>query len=172
MTRRFPFPALLALAAALLCAPAAGAQVATRPHLDWRTVHTPHFAVHYPVEMEAWTLDLVPRLEAIHAEVAAVVGFAPARRVTIVVEDPTAQANGFACPFLDEPTIALWPTPADPRSAIGSTRDPAEQLAVHEFTHIAHLTRPPRNPRQRLFVRILPVKFGPVAACSGSRRAP
>ena len=153
-----------ALACALVCAPAARAQVDTRPHLSWRTVNTPHFAVHYPVEMEAWTLDLVPRLEAIHAEVTAVVGFAPARRVTLVVEDPAAQANGFAFPFLDEPTIALWPTPADPRSAIGNTRDPAEQLVVHEFTHIAHMTRPPRNPRQRLFVRLLPVKFGPVAA--------
>lgn len=164
MTHRFPFAALLALAAALLSAPAAGAQVATRPHLDWRTVNTPHFAVHYPVEMEAWTLDLVPRLEAIHQQVTAVVGFAPPKRVTVVVEDPTAQANGFAFPFLDEPTIALWPTPADPRSNLGNTRDAAEQLAVHEFVHIAHLTRPPRNPRQRFLVRLLPVKLGPVAA--------
>ena len=163
MRRSSFLAALLGFAATLLCAPAA-AQVATRPHLEWRTVNTPHFAVHYPVEMEAWTLDLVPRLEAIHAEVAAVVGFAPARRVTIVVEDPASQANGFAYPFLDEPTIALWPTPADPRSAIGNTRDPAEQLVVHEFAHIAHMTRPPRNPRQQFLVRLLPVKLGPVAA--------
>ncbi|HSU17783.1 hypothetical protein [Longimicrobium sp.] len=152
------------LALALACgAPAARAQIVTRPHLDWRTVRTEHFTVHYPVEMEAWTLDLVPRLEAIHAEVAAMVGYAPAARVTIVVEDPSAAANGFAFPFLDEPAIALWPTPADPRSALGSTRDPAEQLAVHEFAHIAHLARPPRNPRQRLFVRLAPVKLGPLA---------
>ncbi|HEX6748465.1 MAG TPA: hypothetical protein VF092_14300 [Longimicrobium sp.] len=156
--------AALLAAAALLCgAPAAGAQIVTRPHLDWRTVRTPHFAVHYPREMEAWTLDLVPRLEAIHDEVTAVVGYAPGRRVTIVVEDPSAAANGFAFPFLDEPAIALWPTPADPRSNIGHTRDPAEQLAVHEFTHIAHLSRPPRNPRQRFFLRLSPVKLGPVA---------
>jgi len=164
VTQRFSLAALLALAVALAGPASAAAQVATRPHLDWRTVNTPHFAVHYPAEMEAWTLDLVPRLEAIHREVAALVGFAPPRRVTVVVEDPAAQANGFAYPFLDEPAIALWPTPADPRSAIGSARDPAEQLAVHEFAHIAHMARPPRNPRQRLFLRILPVKLGPVAA--------
>ncbi len=163
MKQTYPLAALLAMAAVLVCAKS-DAQVATRPHLAWRTVSTPHFAVHYPAEMEAWTLDLVPRLEAIHDEVAATVGFAPARRVTVVVEDPAAQANGFAFPFLDEPTIALWPTPADPRSAIGNTRDPAEQLVVHEFAHIAHLTRPPRNPRQQLVLRLLPVKFGPVAA--------
>ena len=164
MTQKYSLAARLALAAALVCAPHAAAQVATRPHLAWRTVSTSHFTVHYPAEMEAWTLDLVPRLEAIHAEVAAAVGFAPSRRVTVVVEDPAAQANGFAFPFLDEPAIALWPTPADPRSAIGNTRDPAEQLVVHEFAHIAHMTRPPRNPRQQLILRLLPVKFGPVAA--------
>src|ERR1051325_10348343 len=129
MTRKPILAAVFSLAiAALLSAAPARGQVATRPHLDWRTVTTAHFTVHYPAEAQAWTLDLVPRLEAVHDEVAAMVGFAPSRRVTVVVEDPSAEANGFAYPFLDEPVIALWPTPPDPRSNIGSSRDPAEQL--------------------------------------------
>jgi hypothetical protein len=125
----------LAAAASLALASPARGQVYTRPHLAWRTVRTTHFTVHFPAEAQAWTLDLVPRLEAIHAEVSALVGYAPGRRVTVVVEDPSAQANGAAFPFLDEPVVSLWPTPADPRSNIGSTRDPAEQLAVHELAH-------------------------------------
>jgi len=157
-----PILALALAATVLLSAATARAQVATRPHLAWRTVRTAHFTVHYPAEAEAWTLDLVPRLEAMHDEVAAAVGFAPPR-VTVVVEDPSAQANGSAFPFLDEPVISLWPTPADPRSSIGSTRDPAEQLAVHELTHIAHMTRPSRNPRRRRLTRLAPVRLGPVA---------
>lgn len=152
-----------ALALACACSVTARAQIVTRPHLRWRTVRTEHFTVHYPAEMAAWTQDLVPRLESVHDQVAAVVGYAPPRRVTIVVEDPAAQSNGFAFPFLDEPAIALWPTPGDPRSAIGNTRDPTEQLVVHEFTHIAHLSRPSRNPRQRFFVRLAPIRLGPVA---------
>jgi hypothetical protein len=154
---------LLALAPSLALAVPARAQVVTRPHLAWSTVRTEHFVVHYPAEARAWTLDLVPRLEAIHDEVAAVVGFAPGRRVTVVVEDPTAQANGSAYPFLDEPVISLWPTPPDPRSNLGNSRDPAEQLAVHELTHITHLTRPSRNPRRRMLVSLAPVRLGPVA---------
>lgn len=153
---------LFALLLGLLPVGSVRAQVATRPHLEWRTVQTAHFTVHYPAEAEAWTLDLVPRLEAVHDEVAALVGFAPARRVTIVVEDPSAQANGSAYPFLDAPAIALWPTPPDPRSAIGATRDPAEQLAVHELAHIAHMGRPSRNPRRSRLVRLLPVRLGPI----------
>ncbi|MFL5382667.1 MAG: hypothetical protein ACJ8GN_09165 [Longimicrobiaceae bacterium] len=152
---------LFALLFALLAVDGARAQVATRPHLAWRTIRTAHFTVHYPAEVEAWTLDLVPRLEAAHDEVAAMVGFAP-RRVTVVVEDPSAQANGSAYPFLDQPAISLWPTPPDPRSSIGSTRDPAEQLAVHELAHIAHMGRPSRNPRRNRLVRLLPVRNGPI----------
>src|SRR3954462_15058116 len=113
MTRK-PILAFVSLAVAglLSTAPARG-HVATRPHLDWRTVTTAHFTVHYPAEAQAWTLDLVPRLEAVHDEVAAMVGFAPPRRVTMGVEDPSAQGTGFAYPSLDEPVIALWPTPPD-----------------------------------------------------------
>ncbi|HVG45300.1 MAG TPA: hypothetical protein VM890_11235, partial [Longimicrobium sp.] len=162
MTRN-PIFVLACFVAFLLPAVSAHGQVVTRPHLEWRTVRTAHFTVHYPAEVEAWTLDLVPRLEAIHDEVAAMVGFAPARRVTVVVEDPSSQANGAAFPFLDEPVVSLWPTPADPRSSLGSTRDPAEQLAVHELAHIAHMARPSRNPRRRLLARLAPVRLGPVA---------
>ncbi|HEX5726777.1 MAG TPA: hypothetical protein VFX98_14975, partial [Longimicrobiaceae bacterium] len=161
MTRRL-LSALL-LAAALAAPGAAAAQVFTRPFLEWRTVRTEHFEVHFPAAMSAWTLDVVSRLEAVHQEVSALVGYAPGRRVTVVVEDPSNQSNGFAFSFLDAPAIALWPTPPDPRSQIGSNRGFAEQLVVHEFAHVAHLTRPTRNPRQRLITRLLPVKIGPVS---------
>jgi hypothetical protein len=152
---------------AVLFAGTGHAQVFTRPWLDWRTVRTEHFDVHYPAEMSAWTLDVVSRLEAVHDSVRQVVGYAPGRRVRIIVEDPSASANGSAYSFLGEPTISLWPTPPDPRSSIGHNRGPGEQLAIHEFAHIAHLTRPSRNPRADLWMRLLPVRVGPVA-----RRAP
>ncbi|HEU0052592.1 MAG TPA: hypothetical protein VFQ39_05420, partial [Longimicrobium sp.] len=131
------------------------------------TVRTEHFTVHYPAEMAEWTLDVAERLEAVHAEVTAAVGFTPEERVTIVVEDPSNSTNGFAYPFLDAPVIALWPTPPDPRSVLGHTRDAPEQLVVHEFAHIAHLTRPSRNPQQAFWTRLSPIRIGPVA-----RKAP
>ena len=158
--------ALLAGLAALFAGDA-GAQVFTRPHLDWRTVTTEHFTVHYPAEMAEWTLDVVQRLEPVHTEVAAVVGYAPRERVTILVEDPANATNGSAFPFLGEPVISLWPTPPDPRSNLGHYRDAAEQLVVHEFVHIAHLTRPRRGPGDGLWSSLSPIRVGPVA-----RKAP
>jgi len=160
-------PILLVAAMAMLGAAPAGAQTTTRPQLEWRTARTQHFTVHYPRELEAWTLDVVSRLEPARGRVAAIVGFAPRGRTTIVVEDPSSQTNGFAFPLLDEPSIGLWPTPPDPRSVLGNNRGFAEKLVVHEFAHVAHLTRPTRNPRSGLLWRLSPVRVGPVA-----RKAP
>lgn len=157
----------LVLALAVVLAVPAAAQAPARAHLQWRTVSTQHFDVHYPAEMSAWALDMAARLDAVHAEVTALIGHTPARRVDVLVEDPYNISNGFAMPALAAPTIVLWPTPPEPGMGIGHLRGWGELLAVHEFAHIAHLVRPTRNPRQRLLWSLLPVNVGPV-----SRRAP
>jgi len=95
-------------------------------------------------------------------QVTAVVGYSPSRKVHIVVDDPVNDANGYAFPTLDAPTIVLWPTPPDPRSEIGNARVWEEMLATHEFTHIAHLTRPSRNRWKRILWSLSPVPLGPI----------
>jgi hypothetical protein len=134
-----------------------------RPALDWMTVRTRYFEVHYPAPMAEWVQDLTTRLDTVHDAVSALVGYAPRRRITVIVEDPVSQSNGFANAPLDDPLIVLWPTPPDPAGMLGSYRDWPELLAVHEYAHIAHLTRPTRNPRERRFWRLLPLRAGPVA---------
>src|SRR5687767_1378183 len=153
----------------LLGLPALGAaqSSAIRPALEWETVRTRHFDVHYPASMSEWTLDLVSRLDAVRDAVSALVGFAPRARITVLVEDPVNQSNGFAIPPLTDPLIVLWPTPPDPSGMLGTYRDWPELLAVHEYAHIAHLTRPTRNPAERRLWRFIPFRVGPVA-----RRAP
>jgi hypothetical protein len=138
-----------------------------RPALDWMTVRTRYFDVHYPAPMAEWTLDLVSRIDAVHDAVSAFVGYSPNVRITVIVEDPVNQSNGFANPPLGSPVIVLWPTPPDPSGMLGTYRDWPELLAVHEYAHIAHLTRPTRNPSERRFWRLLPLRIGPLA-----RRAP
>jgi hypothetical protein len=150
-----------ALAAAVLARPADAQTV--RPWLEWRTLRTEHFDVHFPAELEPWTRDVAERLEGVYASVGGLVGSVPDRRVTVVVDDPAGEANGSAFSFLRTPYILLYPTPPEPRSVLGHTRGPAEQLAVHEFVHIAHLTRPTRNPFARLMARLDPRGIGPLA---------
>ncbi|HEX2716484.1 MAG TPA: hypothetical protein VHM67_02325 [Gemmatimonadaceae bacterium] len=155
--------AVLALALALgASASPLHAQFLWRPDAEWRTIETEHFVVHYPREFEEWTRAMAERLEGVRAAVGREVGSVPRERVAVLVTDPMNESNGSALPFIEAPAIIVWPTPPDPRSGIGNARSWGEILAVHEFAHLAHLTRPTRNPREALLMRLSPLGFGPV----------
>lgn len=154
-------PLLPALFLLVLFAPApAGAQFVARPQLDWRTVETEHFTVHYPAGYREWTQATIARLESARTAVGQVVGFTPAARVQVLVDDPANAPNGFALPFVAQPTMVFFPVPPTPRQAIGNSRDWGELLAVHEFAHLAHLARPARGRFDPY--RLLPVHVGPI----------
>jgi hypothetical protein len=146
----------------MLTASTATAQYLTRPHVAWRSLVTEHFDIHFPAEMQVWTESVAERLESVAEAVNRVVGNQPASRVTVIVEDPTNVSNGFALPFLGGPVIFLFPTPPSPSPTFGDHRGWGEILAVHEYAHIAHLTFPSRNPRNRFLWRLLPVQPGPL----------
>jgi hypothetical protein len=136
---------------------------APRPWLDWHTVETPHFTLHYPTAYREWSLSLAQRIETVRTQVVALVGYGPRRRVHIVIDDPINAANGYAFTTLDAPTIVLWPVSPDPRSDIGDYAIWQDLLTTHEFAHVAHLTRPSRNRFQKLLQAISPVPLGPIA---------
>ncbi len=139
------------------------AQRATRPDLAWTTFETPHFRFHAPRDLAPWARDVAVRMESIRAAELRAVGRVPTNVTDVVVDDPSNAANGEAFPYLDAPAVLLWPVPPEPRSYIANTRSWGELLAVHEFAHIAHLTRPSRNPRQRLLRALLPGQIGPLS---------
>jgi hypothetical protein len=169
LTGRIARSALIAIAASLtlLAARPAAAQFVWRPDADWQTLRTAHFTVVFPAEFGDWARTMAERLESVRTAVGAEVGSLPRRRVTVMVTDPYSVSNGSAWPFLESPSIVVWPTPPDPRSTIGDSRSWPEILAVHEFTHIAHMTRPSRNPIERLLARLAPLGIGPI-----TRKAP
>jgi len=148
-----PMRLSLALSLLLFC-PAVFAQ---GPELQWRTVTTKHFRVHYPVPYEAWSLRAAARLESIRDAVANEVGFAPETVTDVLIENPIADANGITLPLLDTPRIILFTEAPDPSEQIGEYSDWVDLLTVHEVTHLLHLTRPSRNPLQRLAERFLPL---------------
>lgn len=155
-------PLVSIICAAALFANGARAQQTTIPHLHWRTLETRWFRFIYTDDAAPWTRDVASRIDAAHDAVVALVGSSPRERVTVIVEDPNNVSNGFALPLLDHPLIFLWPTPPDPTSPIGNGSW-GDQLSIHEFAHIAHLTRESSNPGVRRLTSLLPVKFGPVA---------
>jgi hypothetical protein len=161
---RAVFPRVILLAFVAFAHPAGAQSNVVRPALDWMTVRTRYFDVHYPASMAEWTTDLTSRIDAVHDAVSALVGYSPRRRITVIIDDPVSQSNGFANAPLKDPLIVFWPTPPDPAGMLGVYRDWPELLAVHEYAHIAHLSRPSRNPRERRFWRFLPLGIGPIAS--------
>ncbi|MCC7053146.1 MAG: hypothetical protein IT355_07740 [Gemmatimonadaceae bacterium] len=159
-------PRRLALATLLLTLAAAAlpltAQDIIRSDQPWRTIRTRWFDVHYPLDTERWALDLAPQLDAVRDSVRAVVGHAPAGRTTIVIDDPYNQANGKAIPLLGAPVIHLWVTPPGPSDQIANHRGWGLKLVVHEFAHIAHLSRPVRG-RSQWYWHALPAQVSPIA---------
>jgi len=148
---------------ALLFAATLGAQDPVRPWLDWRTLETKHYRFHFPRELEPWARAAAERVESVDSAIASIVGWTSQRPVHVVVDDPYSISNGYALPFLDRPVSVWWATPPEPRTDVGDYRTWYEMLAVHELTHIAHLTRPSRNPFQRHIWESFPANLGPIA---------
>ena len=161
---RFTALGVLALAVASFTGPRALlAQRYTRPERNWTTYESAHFRFHAPRDLAPWARTLAEHMEAVRRAEQAVVGVVPAGVTDVVVDDPLSASNGSAYPYRDTPAIFLWPVPPDPRSMVGNGRSWGELLVVHEFAHIAHLTRGSRNPRQRLLRALLPGRVGPLA---------
>jgi len=136
-------------AAATLCAQA--------PHDDWRTIATPHFRVHYPAAYEARATRAASRLESVRAAVVAEVGFAPETVTDVLIENPSADANGITIALLDTPRIVLYAEPPEPETQIGEYSNWIDLLTVHETAHLVHLLRPSRNPLDRALAHLLPL---------------
>lgn len=151
-------PTLLAM---LLFAAPLFAQDIIRSSEPWRSYRTQWFDVHYPLDNEAWALELAPQLDAMRDVVAALVGYAPTGRTTILIDDPYNQANGKAIPLLGAPVVHLWVTPPSAVDQIANHRGWGRKLIAHEFGHIAHLTRPAR--RSQWYWHLAPAQVGPLA---------
>ncbi len=140
----------------------ASAQVLVRAWLPWNTIETKHFVFHYVDDFGDWTAELASHADAIDSAVARLVGYTPPRRTHVLVHDPYEDPNGSAWPYLDQPLIDVWAAPPSPRDDIGNFRVWGEMLISHEFAHIAHLSRPSRNPFTRRLWQALPVDLGPL----------
>ena len=159
--RRPVVTAAAVVAVAVNSAPVA-AQYQTRTWLSWRTVQTEHFSVHYPIELETWARAVASKMEGVDSAVSLVVGYRPPRRIQIVVDDPYGISNGSAWPFLNGPALVFWATPPSPREDVGTYVSWTDMLASHEFAHLAHLTRPSRNPFVQAVWNLFPVHLGPI----------
>ena len=131
---------LLATAAAV-----AGPPARMAPYAAWRTVATAHYRIHYPPALASWAEEVAGRIEWIHEQVTARVGYQSPGPIQVVLGDPVGEPNGLAVPLIPAPFVVLWRTEPRSDSLLGTFPDSwTEVLMAHELTHIHHLTRPDR----------------------------
>lgn len=127
------------LLVALLLATARPAAAQVRPDLDWRTLTTEHFRIHFTPELTELARRTAHHAEAAWAELALEL-VPPRGPVEIVVADNVDFSNGYATPF---PTnrIVVYARPPVEEMALRNHEDWNRVLITHELTHIFHLDR-------------------------------
>ncbi|HEY4305849.1 MAG TPA: hypothetical protein VGM82_15355 [Gemmatimonadaceae bacterium] len=131
------FRTLCSAVVALLLLPTTSRSQA--PNLDWRTISTTHFFVHFNPQTEGFARRVAADAERAYAQLAA--QFHPPRgKIDIVISDDVDASNGSATPF---PTnrIVVFANPPVTESALRYTNDWGQMVISHELTHIFHLDR-------------------------------
>jgi hypothetical protein len=138
IARRASF-AWLAYVVILLGAPWLGspANAASDPYLDWWTIETAHFRIHYYKGLEPAAERLADLAEAVNARLSLSLGWQMSEPTEVVLSDVTDDANGSAT-ALPYNTIRLFMTAPDDLSPLGDYDDWYLELITHEHTHIMH----------------------------------
>ncbi len=128
----------VALAAVALVAALAQPAHAAAPRLEWRTLVTAHFRIHYHEGLRPLATRLAPIAEQALIGLGARLAHLPQDPIHVVLTDETDSPNGFA-QVLPYNLITLFAAVPEPASALGDFDDYWRMLLTHELAHVVHL---------------------------------
>jgi hypothetical protein len=108
------------------------------PYLEWSTVSTPHFRVHYHSGLEEIAQRAATIAEHTHGVLVPQLGWAPNQPTEVVIGDDSDSANGFAY-ALPYNTIRLFVSAPEDMSSLNDYDDWQLELITHEYTHTLHV---------------------------------
>ena len=126
------------------------------PSLQWRTLTTPHFEIHYHQGEEKIAQEVANISERVHKTLSKTINWEPESRTQVVVTDRFDISNGTAY-VIPRNWMNLIVTPPDSFSSLGDYSNWLELLIIHEYTHVLHLDKAhglPKNLRN-IFGRFL-----------------
>jgi Tol biopolymer transport system component len=143
------------------------------PGLEWRTITTEHFYVHYHDGAEELARRAAAIAEAAHERVSPFLGWEPRDRTHLVLTDHIDVTNGFATTFpYNRIEIYVSAPGADPSSPLDHYDDWLHLVITHEYAHILHLDQARKLPRtlRSIFGRnpaTFPNQFAPLWMIEG-----
>jgi len=140
--KRIAIRLILAFAVAFFCA--APAYSYNNTSLEWRTIETEHFAIHFH-NGEEWTArQLASIAEEVYPYITELYHHEPDEKVNVVIKDSDDFSNGAA--FYYDNKIELWATNLE-FGFRGTTRW-LRNVFTHEFTHIISIQASMKFPRR------------------------
>ncbi len=109
---------------------------------DWQVISSDHFTIIHKPGYEYEAMQALYNLECHRQKVVTITGN-NTRRVPIVIEDLGTLSNGYANPVFYN--IHFFIYPPDAGSYLEACEDWYRTLSVHEYTHIAHMTKTTRT---------------------------
>jgi hypothetical protein len=107
------------------------------PYIEWYTVSSPHFRVHYHAGLERVAQKAINVAEDVYERLVPALAYRPDEVTELVLTDEANDANGFAS-TLPYSQVTLFVTAPSDMSGLGDYDDWITGLFTHEFTHILH----------------------------------
>lgn len=126
------------------------------PSLQWQTLYTEHFEIHFHDGEEPLAREVGSIAEAVHVKLSKKYNWTPEQRTQVLLTDRFDYANGSATPMPRNLMQLLVSAPVG-NGMITDHDHWLELLITHEYTHVLHLDKASGAPAQlrRLFGRNL-----------------
>ena len=128
----------MAIVVLLSCCWTRWGRAAQDPSLQWWTIETEHFHIHYDRQLEPIAVRVARLSEDIHHRLVKPLGHTPSSITHIALTDWTDSANGSAT-GVPYNAIRLFVTAPADLSPLGEYDDWLLSLITHEYTHILHI---------------------------------
>ncbi|MDH5324561.1 MAG: hypothetical protein OEZ68_08295 [Gammaproteobacteria bacterium] len=123
-----------------LCCNTAIAAVSQDPTISWKTMHTPHFYIHYHDGEEALAKETAVIAERAHQRLSQFLDWTPSSPTELILTDRMDFTNGWATP-LPRNTMNIIVSPPDDVGVLDDYSNWLELLITHEYTHILHMDK-------------------------------
>ena len=110
------------------------------PSLNWKTIETAHFLIHYHNGLENSASEISSYTEDIHDTVTSYFNWVPKTKTHIILSDQSETPNGSAS-VLPNNRIELFMTPPSDVSGLEDYQNWKHLVLKHEYAHIVHLDK-------------------------------
>jgi Tol biopolymer transport system component len=126
---------MLAAGASLVSAQEDIDEYITHAELEWRTIETPHFFVHFHNGTDRTARTVAKIAEEIYGPVTSLYDHEPDQKVSLVIKDYDDYSNGGA--YFYDNKIEIWAPALD--FDLRGTHNWLRNVITHEFTHIVQI---------------------------------